>query len=223
MKVALRAISLVACTALVLAIPSIAHAQITGATVYENIPDTGNAGDSANMSSSLANATFNIGSLGINFASSGDVGVAAFLNNPTFLTTANGFDPNYNFSSTGIELVITGTTFLAAGSNSFSVGHDDGVVLTMPGIGTGTFGNIVDAPGPTGFVTTPFNVNNTGAAGEYSFVLDYSECCGPPADLLFTVNGAPITTSATPEPGSFIMLGSGLLAAAGMVRRRLMA
>jgi PEP-CTERM motif len=221
MKVALRAISLVACTALVLAIPSIAHAQIS-ATVYEGIPDPGNSGDVANQTA--ANATFDIsGTTGINFQSAltSYSNITQFLNNPTYLTESATFDPNASVDNT--ELVITGSTFLAAGENSFVVGHDDGVVLTMPGIGTGSFGNIVNEPGPTSLNETNFNVDNTGAAGEFAFVLDYAECCGAPADLVFTINGAPITTTVTPEPSSFIMLGSGLLACAGMVRRRLMA
>jgi hypothetical protein len=213
MKISLRALSLIPCMGLLLAATPIAHAQITGATVYENTPDAGNAADTANMSSSLANATFSIGSLGINFDSTDDSNMAGFLNNPTFTSEHNGFNPNGGVDNS--ELVITGTTYLNAGSNSFVVGHDDGVVLVIPGIiNTGT-----TEAGGTSFVSTPFSVNNPGAAGEFTFTLDYSECCGPPAELLFTVNGAPITS--TPEPSSFVLFGSGLLAAAGIVRRRI--
>jgi hypothetical protein len=219
MKFALRAFSLSSCMAVLLAAAPLAHADITSATVYENVPNSGNAGDPANMAATLPSANFSIGALGIDFTSPPSAyTVQGFLNNPTFSGQVNGFNPAA--SALNIELVISGTIFLNAGSNSFQVGHDDGVVLTMPGIGAGTFGNIVNQPGPTGLVTTPFTVTNPGAAGSFAFTLDYTECCGAPADLIFAVNSAPVG-AATPEPSSFALFGSGLLAAAGMVRRRI--
>ncbi len=219
MRFALRALSLGSCIAVLLAVAPIAYADITSATVYTGIPDPGNAGDSANMAATLPSANFTIGAAGIDFTSGPNPYTAqGFLNNPTFSNQVNGFDPTA--TADNIELVITGTIFLNAGTNSFQVGHDDGVVLTMPGIGAGTFGNIVNQPGPTALVTTPFTVNNPGAAGNFAFTLDYAECCGPPADLIFAVNSAPVG-AATPEPASFVLFGSGLLAAAGMVRRRI--
>jgi hypothetical protein len=218
-KLSLRALFSTSCMAVLLAAAPLSHADITSATVYETIPNPGNAGSSANMAASLPNANFSIGALGIDFTSPPSAfTVQGFLNNPTFSNQVNGFNPAGTADS--IELVITGTLFLNSGNNSFQVGHDDGVVLTMPGIGAGTFGNIVNQPGPTGFVTTPFNVLNPGAAGNFAFTLDYSECCSPPADLLFAVNSAPVG-AATPEPSSFVLFGSGLLAAAGIVRRRI--
>jgi hypothetical protein len=219
MKFALRALSLGSCIGVLLAAAPLAHADITSATVFTGIPNSGNAGDSANMAGTLPSANFTIGASGIDFTSPPSAyTVQGFLNNPTFSNQVNGFNPAG--TADNLELVITGTIFLNSGANSFQVGHDDGVVLTMPGIGSGTFGNIVDVPGPTSFVTTPFVVNNPGAAGNFAFTLDYSECCSAPADLLFAVNSAPVGAS-TPEPTSFVLFGSGLLAAAGMVRRRI--
>jgi hypothetical protein len=219
MKHSLRALSLLPCVALLLAVAPTAHAQIS-ATVYEGIPDPGNAGDITN-NETAAKATFTISGLGIDFQSelTSYTNITAFLNNPTYLTQSGTFNPSGSVDN--IELVITGTTYLAAGSNSFDVSHDDGVVLTMAGIGTGTFGNIVDAPGPTSFSVTPFTVT-APTAGNYSFVLDYSECCGAPADLEWTVNGSPVA-SGTPEPSSLVLMGTGMLAFAGAVRRRLFA
>jgi hypothetical protein len=227
MRLSLRAISLASCVAALLAAAPLAHSQITG-TVYEGLTDAnaGNAGLAANFASTLPFGTFAITGSGINFASPGDANVSNFLNNPTFLTTHNGtnelgnpqsFDPNGSVNDT--EVVLTGSIFLNAGANSFQVGHDDGVVLTILGTGTGLFGDALNDPGPTSFVTTPFSFTNTNAAGNYTFVLDYAECCGPPADLLFTVNTQ--TVGATPEPSSFALLGTGLFAAAGIVRRRI--
>ncbi|MGH9479178.1 MAG: PEP-CTERM sorting domain-containing protein [Terriglobales bacterium] len=92
---------------------------------------------------------------------------------------------------------------LKAGSNSFIVGHDDGVVLNVAG-----FGDVVYAPDATPSATSPFIVN-AATAGNYTFTLWYSECCGAPADLEFKVNGGDV--GAVPEPGSIALLGSGML------------
>ncbi|HZY62930.1 MAG TPA: PEP-CTERM sorting domain-containing protein [Edaphobacter sp.] len=190
-----------------------AHADITSAVVYQNVPNPGNAGSSANWASTLPSASFTIGASGIDFTSPPSAyTTAAFLNNPTFSNQVNGFDPNG--TADNIELVIDGSLYLNAGANSFVVGHDDGAVLSIAG-----FGNVVDAPGPTAYSSSPFTVN-AATAGMYNFHLEYAECCGGPSDLVFRVNDAPIGAS-TPEPTSFILLGSGLLGFAGVVRRRI--
>lgn len=208
----LRSLALLPCFAVLLAASSFAHADVTSAVVYQGIPNAGDASSPLNWASTLASASFTIGSGGINFQSPPSAyTTAGFLNNPTFSNQVNGFDPNG--SADNLELVITGSLYLNAGSNSFTVGHDDGVVLNIVG-----FGNVLDAPGPTGFSTSPFNVT-AASAGMYDFTLQYAECCTAPADLLFTVNDAPI--GVTPEPSSFILLGSGLLGVAGLVRRRM--
>jgi PEP-CTERM motif len=214
MKLSFRALSVASCMAVLLAAAApLAHADITSAIVYENIPVPGNAAAAANQGAGLASASFSIGALGIDFQSPpAAYTVAGFLNNPTFSNQVNGFNPNGTAGN--IELVITGSLFLNAGSNSFTVGHDDGAVLNIAG-----FGNVVNAPGPTGFSNTPFTVN-AATAGMYNFTLEYSECCTAPADLLFVVNNAPVGAT-TPEPSSFALFGTGLFAAAGIARRRL--
>jgi hypothetical protein len=214
MRLSFRALSLASCMAVLLAVAApLAHADITSAIVYTGIPDPGNAADLANQGAGLASASFSIGALGIDFTSPPSAyTVVAFLNNPTFSNQVNGFNPNG--VADNLELVITGSLFLNAGSNSFVVGHDDGAVLNIAG-----FGNVVNAPGPTAFSNSPFTVN-AASAGMYNFTLEYTECCGAPADLLFTVNSAPVGAS-TPEPSSFVLFGTGLFAAAGLVRRRI--
>lgn len=216
MKLSLRAVSLLPCLALMLAVASTAHAQITSATVYLNTPDSADASDPLNQGSTLESANFTVGALGIDFntSDSPSTPISTFLNSPTFSNEMNGFDPT-NITNDS-ELVITGFATLNAGDNSFVVGHDDGVVLDFA-----AFGDVVDAPGPTALSLSPFTVD-APTAGSYAFTLEYAETDGGPADLDFTVNTTPIT-SATPEPGSLTLMGTGVLALAGMLRRRIFA
>ncbi|HVC59133.1 MAG TPA: PEP-CTERM sorting domain-containing protein [Acetobacteraceae bacterium] len=133
--------------------------------------------------------------------------IGAFLNNPVFLT--GGSHAGDSLANTVFQF--TGTIGLNAGNNSFVVGHDDGVVLTIAG-----FGTVVNAPGSTGLSLTPFNVDNTGAAGNFAFTLDYAECCGPPAALVFSINNVVV---GAPEPATMAILGTGLFGL-GLMRRR---
>jgi PEP-CTERM motif len=189
--------------------------SITTATVYENTPDSGNASDPSNFASTLASANFTIGALGINFETndSPSTPLSTFLNNPTFSNLANGFDSSVQTNNS--EIVITGFITLNSGNNAFVVGHDDGVVLNIAG-----FGNVVNAPGPTALDDTSFNVPNPGAGGDFAFTLEYAETDGGPADLIFNINNTLLTTSPVPEPGSMVLLGTGMLGLAGVVRRR---
>jgi hypothetical protein len=197
--------------------PGVAFASsITSATVYQNTPNASDASDPANQGSTLASASFTIGSKGIDFETttndSDNTPLSAFLNNPTFSNEVNGFDPSA--ATDNSEIVLTGFLSLNAGANAFIVGHDDGVVVNVTGIGT-----VLSAPGPTGLNESPFNVN-APSAGDYAFTLEYSECCGGPADLIFDINNAAVGGSVVPEPGSMVLFGTGMLGLAGAVRRR---
>jgi hypothetical protein len=109
--------------------------------------------------------------------------------------------------------LFTGSTFLNAGDNSFVVPHDDGLQLNIDGL---TPSLVVDAPGPTAEVDTPFTVN-APAAGLYTFELSYGECCGGPAVIRFDVNGAP---AGVPEPATWAMMLAGFGGLGAAIRNR---
>jgi PEP-CTERM motif len=71
---------------------------------------------------------------------------------------------------------------------------------------------------PVGTWTPESLVFTTGSTGG-SYTLDFDYTSGPtPAKDVVLAN---VAINAVPEPSSFVLLGSGLLAAAGVVRRRL--
>ncbi len=194
-----------------IAMPSASTASVL-VHVVQNDPTATNA--SIVPSSTLPSADFLSPDINFNINDSSTISLAVFLNNPVFFNTQNGF--NAALAANNSFLEITGQTFLNAGSNSFVVGHDDGVVLSFA---DPTIGTVVNQPGPTAFVNTPFNVN-APASGLYSFDLKYVECCGGPADLVFRINGAPIGT-ALPEPATMALIGTGVLGIVAARRRRL--
>ena len=168
--------------------------------VIQNDTTPGNA--SIVPPSTLPSADFNSPDINFNTNNSDATSLFTWLNSPVFFNLQNGFNASLAADNTFLE--ITGQTFLNAGVNSFVVGHDDGVVLTFA-----TLGIVVNQPGPTGFVTTPFNVT-APAAGLYAFDLKYTECCGGPANLVFQINGAPV--GETPEPATMALAATGLAA-----------
>lgn len=131
--------------------------------------------------------------------------IGGFLNSNGSVST--GLTPGVaSMSLDNIELQFTGTTFLTAGT-TYSIIHDDGTVLYLNNVLT------VDSPSPTIAKDSSFTV---GTTGNYSFDLLYAEVNGAPAVLDFP-------TATTPEPSTFVLLGSGLLGAAGAIRRRMRA
>ncbi len=109
--------------------------------------------------------------------------------------------------------LFTGSLFLNVGNNAFVVPHDDGLQLFIDGIGL-----VVDEPGPTGEVDTPFNV--TGDGFTHNFTMSYGECCGGPAVIRFIVNDAPVTGGGVPEPATWSLMIMGFGTAGAMLRRR---
>lgn len=212
----------------VLASAKPALANVTG-TIWTNTPDSTNAGDTANMSSSLPYATFT--APGVNFCAGTNNGtctstgytVGDFLNSgdATITNTFNSFSSSTTMASgtsqnpgPGTEVQLTGSIYLITGSNLFDIAHDDGVVISL----SGGIGNVLNDPGPTSLVTTPFTIT-APSTGLYTFTLDYAECCSAPAVLSWTyASSAPV---GAPEPSSILLLALGLLAlGAGTLLKR---
>ncbi len=146
-----------------------------------------------------------------------DYTVGGFLKHPSFFNTSPTFSPAHTIDNT--FLLFTGQTFLQAGANAFVTPHDDGFELLVKGAFKDagfTMPFDLQEGGPTAPVSTPYTVY-APAAGVYSFILTYAECCGPPAVLGFQVNGAPV---GVPEPTTLLLLGAGLLGVAGFRWRK---
>ncbi|MGC1105457.1 MAG: PEP-CTERM sorting domain-containing protein [Candidatus Acidiferrales bacterium] len=197
---------------------SVASAAYSG-VVYCNVSTSisqstpTSSGLAAAEGSSTECATFSATS--INF--SGDANYPDNYNLGGFLTANGaGFGITYMNGATGSTdldnslWVITGTAGFTNGE-TFTVIHDDGVQLYVDGA------SVLSDGGPTSPVTTSYTY--LGATGNFGFQFIYTECCGGTADFITSL--APPTSGTTPEPGTFVLLGSGLVGLLGMAKRRL--
>ena len=118
----------------------------------------------------------------------------------TLASQMDNFSVGTLINFTGFVTVTTGQTF--------TVTHDDGLTLIIGGV------NLGFNPGPTAPVTSI--ATYTGPSGNFPFQLVYTECCDGPAVL--QVNLPFSDTPGVPEPGSLLLLGSGLVALASWKR-----
>lgn len=211
------------CAALVLAAAPVAHADTYGplsVTVWigSYSSGVGFTADSAHTPTITPTATFTYTGP-INFSTSNPAN--------TFLDFVGAADETYisGISSTNLAALnamtlstpgetgsarnsyfqFTGTMY---GNGNVTISSDDGSCLYL---GASAVSGLCH-PNPQ--TNTP-GTGMVNAGSGTAFTLDYVESNGAPSDL--TVTGA---TAATPEPSSIALLGTGLLSAAGLIRRR---
>ncbi len=128
-------------------------------------------------------------------------------------TNINGLTPlsafgsaNISTSSTTAALVkIVGQAYF---DNSFSITHDDGVMILVGG-------KLFDASYPTSPITSSFTLASQSlSAGLYNFEIFYEAWNGNPEVL--TTRGI----NAVPEPATMLLFGAGIAGLAGVARRK---
>ncbi len=202
MKFKTRASALLAATASMLVAGAALAGPLSG-SVYEN-----DSSNDAGANNGTLVATFTPTSINYNSGALYTIGEFLGADAASLSTASVANDGLFD-----THFTITGTLGLLAGNNSFVVGHDDGVVLTLGG----GYGTVVNAPGPTSLSLTPFNVFNAGPAQNVTFTLDYNECCGAPANLVFTVNNV---SPGTPEPATWALMVLGVAGIGYGLRRK---
>jgi hypothetical protein len=132
-----------------------------------------------------------------------------FFNNPVFINQKNGFDPNG--PADNLFVTITGQVLLLKGTNTLTVGHDDGlIIMEPPGV------VVFDEPNAEPGIKTI--VSDQPVGGVFDFVLQYAASCDGVSGLLILVNGNP--PGDLPEPATMTLLAGGVAGLIAVRRRR---
>ena len=164
---------------------------------------TQNATIAAAVGLGAPNATGTVSGINFSTTNSDGITVGQWLGNPAISSTT--LDNSY--------MLFTGQIFLNAGANAFTIAHDDGAQMSIDGIS----GFVLNTPGPTSPVTTPFTIT-APSTGTYTYHLSYGECCDGPAVLQWLYpTGRPV--GSVPEPATWAMMLVGF-GGIGMAMRR---
>jgi hypothetical protein len=140
----------------------------------------------------------------INTCTTATVGAVTYNCNTDVIST--GTQGTQSATTYGQILEISGTeTFV--GGMTYSITHDDGIVVTLDGAVVINSGVPTPLPATNTFTTT---------SGTHNIVIEYAECCGNPSVL---TSNLPVN-STVPEAGSLALVVGGLLTGAGLLFRR---
>ena len=225
MKLSFRSIAAIPCLVAVLAISGSAHASIVT-----------NGDFSAGMTGwnpSGTGTTPGIGITAINLNVPNSTGYGDLIPNaPSGTSTAAYFVDDNALESISQTITLDSfSTYVLSfdlfATNSGAVNQFNFQLTDSVSGASSSFGNgpqAGDTSVPVGVWTPETLTFTTGAATSYNLAFNYTAGATPAKDVVLTdVSIDPLgkgTTSPVPEPSSIVLLGSGLLSAAGLVRRR---
>ncbi|HEX4156394.1 MAG TPA: PEP-CTERM sorting domain-containing protein [Acidobacteriaceae bacterium] len=205
MRLSFRVFCLSSALAAMMSLAGAAHAEDISVTVWNNQPAYP-AVLSSTVPSGPSFATFTASSFDFDVPSGGDGTIQGFVNSGsgTGLTCTGGGTACTSATNLNDTYEFLGETYLVGGQ-TYSFTHDDGMYLFLNG------SMYINAGTPTTAITNTFSVTTSGT---YDFEVLYTNVNALPSVLQSDI-------SATPEPGSLALLGSGLLGLAGVARRKI--